>query len=469
MPIPLSRQKWFQVIIQVIVFFLIFEIWLNIGGIAFLCIQRFKDGKISHNPDIFKIVCLGDSVTAYSQYPDYLEELLNRDKKSFQIKVYNRGLPNATSKNVAELLPKILRDFDPQMITVMTGLRDNEQRLQKQNTESMLKGETRAKPAFALRTIGLLQEMLMNLKSRERPWILQKGMTYYRGWLAAQHPDDPQAIFFFGLNLAKEGAYEKALQTFFKLRRWENFIADKENIIGDFYIEHGRADLAQRWFEFVSSIPKLANSTVYLRLFERYQQNGYAEKAVFALKKALSLSQDGDILPTLKWSNYLAARRSFPEAENCLQAALGWDLTNEKKIAVYEALKKCYELQNQPGQAALISKQIKKLVTTQSKYKTQIWSTALAHGCQLVVLQYPMLPVEQVEREYNYSADIIYIDNQQSFEAAVKANGYFTIFGDFGGSVFGHLKKKGSELLAENIAQNIKAAIRRSKKTINSP
>jgi len=76
-------------------------------------------------------------------------------------------------------------------------------------------------------------------------------------------------------------------------------------------------------------------------------------------------------------------------------------------------------------------------------------------GIRLVCVQYPMRPLEQLARMFPDQAGIIFVDNEETFKAAVRERGFDRIFTDNFGGDFGHCTAEGNRLLAENVAAMI--------------
>lgn len=90
-------------------------------------VSRFNPQRSASDSEAFRVVTFGDSVTAgqgtapqYS-YPRQLEELLNAGKTGGEFEVVNNGVYALNSSRTADLLPGWLKEFQPDLIVVMTG------------------------------------------------------------------------------------------------------------------------------------------------------------------------------------------------------------------------------------------------------------------------------------------------------------------------------------------------------------
>jgi len=74
---------------------------------------------------------------------------------------------------------------------------------------------------------------------------------------------------------------------------------------------------------------------------------------------------------------------------------------------------------------------------------------------KLVCVQYPMRSIESLKRIFNSSDNVIFVDNENIFEKALKKGSYKEYFIDMFFGDFGHCTSKGNRLLAENIANEV--------------
>lgn len=80
-------------------------------------------------------------------------------------------------------------------------------------------------------------------------------------------------------------------------------------------------------------------------------------------------------------------------------------------------------------------------------------SSLLNRGIPLVMVQYPMRPVEELKAVFLSNDNLYFVSNEYAFKEAVARESYDTYFRDRFGVDFGHCTEKGNRLLAENIAR----------------
>ncbi len=130
---------------------------------------RGKDFSNEKPAGVFRIACLGDSVTfgtAAAAYPELLEQILNGPGgKIFQ--VYNFGVPGYSSEQGKNLLRKVMRDYHPDLVIILYGWNDHWRARGFSDSEQKIKSEiwlTRIRdPVSKLRTYQLLNKFAANL------------------------------------------------------------------------------------------------------------------------------------------------------------------------------------------------------------------------------------------------------------------------------------------------------------------
>ena len=94
--------------------------WVNTNSLGMLDKERS-----SYKPkDVYRIVCLGDSTTANSQYVRMLEELLNRNIKTRRFEVWNCAVTGYNAIQYCRALQEKWLRYDPDMVIIGFCLND---------------------------------------------------------------------------------------------------------------------------------------------------------------------------------------------------------------------------------------------------------------------------------------------------------------------------------------------------------
>ena len=91
----------------------------------------------------------------------------------------------------------------------------------------------------------------------------------------------------------------------------------------------------------------------------------------------------------------------------------------------------------------------------------EILDIASRNNVKFVSTQYPFLPNVGLKKLAQNSEDIIWVENIENFEKALKENSFGDLFIDHFSKSFGHFTEKGAQIIAENIFQAIEPELSR--------
>ncbi|MCP4650641.1 MAG: hypothetical protein GY853_11255 [PVC group bacterium] len=114
-------------IFRIILFLLFLEIICRIGGIIVLEGYEQRNRLDMHNKQLYRILCIGESVTLSTvtpSYPELLEQVLNRLTRTQKVKVINKGIAGASTETVFKSLDKMLNKYEPDLVVLMLGVND---------------------------------------------------------------------------------------------------------------------------------------------------------------------------------------------------------------------------------------------------------------------------------------------------------------------------------------------------------
>ena len=122
----------------------------------------------------------------------------------------------------------------------------------------------------------------------------------------------------------------------------------------------------------------------------------------------------------------------------------------------YEDIIDRYNREGQDEKAQEILKKIYEIrkndfTITQQNF-LEVYRIINSRAIRLVLMQYPTLNVSDVEKIFRGDEDIIYIENKENFENALKNASYEDLFVDSFRKTWGHATKRGNHLIAENVA-----------------
>jgi len=188
-----------------------------------------------------------------------------------------------------------------------------------------------------------------------------------------------------------------------------------------------------------------------------YSRTGRIPEAESAFRRAIELNPGNDwAYVQLGWGYY--RQNKFTEAEAAFKRAAG---LNPGNPMAYAALKLVYSdlgdtrLSREYGQKAdvLISNYYTPSTTDNyHKLKESLDKRGIIYVC----VQYPMRSLEPLRKVFRGDLKgIIFVDNEKTFNDALRQARYRDYFIDTFGGDFGHCTTRGNRLLADNIAQAI--------------
>ncbi|MFH0754398.1 MAG: hypothetical protein V2A70_07520 [Candidatus Omnitrophota bacterium] len=123
--VDMRHNKCVRFIGWVVLYVIVLEILIRSGGGIFGLWQRFQNER-GLDKGVYKIMCLGDSVTIHggeNSYPAQMEKMLNASsgRKGMTFKVINMGLGGGSSQVILANVERFLDEYRPNMVTVMMG------------------------------------------------------------------------------------------------------------------------------------------------------------------------------------------------------------------------------------------------------------------------------------------------------------------------------------------------------------
>jgi len=122
-----KRQKIFLLIFGIILSLMTLEAGLHLGGFALNRLQQAQNSQKIKEKDSYRILCLGESTTAFGgefSYPDQLQNILNKKGLGLDFRVINQGMIGSNSYFISKRLGRFLDQYDPDMVIVMMGIND---------------------------------------------------------------------------------------------------------------------------------------------------------------------------------------------------------------------------------------------------------------------------------------------------------------------------------------------------------
>jgi len=127
-PIIFLRRKIILIICGIFFCAILLEAELRIARAVYLSLQERKNRAAIQKKGTYRIMCLGESTTAFlgsrDCYPNQLEEILNQRNTGIKFSVINKGLAGTYTAVIVSQLEDNLNKYNPDMVITMMGIND---------------------------------------------------------------------------------------------------------------------------------------------------------------------------------------------------------------------------------------------------------------------------------------------------------------------------------------------------------
>ncbi|MCX5796136.1 MAG: tetratricopeptide repeat protein [Elusimicrobia bacterium] len=478
------KSRLFSLALGVLCAAVLLELGLRFVGLGFLFLQERRNRVTLRHPGAYRILCVGDSMTA-GTYPRYLEEILNARGAGRRFAVIDEGRLATTSRQALATLPEHLAKYRPDMVLAMMGANDV--------GEVLLYGGVPASGGSSLRILRLAGFLRYLAAQR---WPGRAAALAPRIYGPPQRRSSPEAeartaSVKAGRTLLDQGKVADAAAAFSRALR--RFPEEPELLIGlgDCYAVLGESDRPRKLFE--RAVRRAPPGLLYFALrrlgwhcrehgqfqaaedafrramrLEPRQSSPYRELGMISLlrgrsldatawfEKAVAVDPRNSGLLVLLGGHYLHMGRQADAAQAYLRAA---EADPNDPLAL-GGLATCYGLLGQTKLArqarakANALRERRFVAMTRDNYR-RILQLVSASGARLVCIQYPRRSVAELRNLFDDPSGIIFVDNEAPFERALRAAPLGDYFIDFFGGDFGHCTEKGYRLLAADIADVI--------------
>jgi Tfp pilus assembly protein PilF len=455
-------RKTILAIFGILLFLVVLEIGLRIGGSIFLSLQEYRNLQSIKQKGAYRIMCLGESTTAIGgsdSYPSQLEEILNERHIGIRFSVINKGIPAITTSYILAHLEDNLNKYHPDMVTAMIGVNDKRIKYYEGIPERFQ----------GLRSYKLMHMLWMHILNRiekkDYSWLGLKACYAQQDnpvqdekslkEAVESNPKNDRAYVELARFYRDNGKYiqaEELYQTALNLNP-QNDTAYLE--LGSCYINDSKDIQAVQMLKKAAELnPK--NDLVYVELGRYYRDQGRHAESEEALKRAIEINPRGDWAYILLGLCYMYQGK-YAQSEEAFKRAIELNPADDR---AYGGLAVLYEETGKHESAQRYYQQVNNLRLRHYDPKTiynyrELKAILDKRGIKLVCIQYPMRSIEPLKRIFQGQDGVIFVDNERIFKDAVKKEGYRQYFTDMFEGDFGHCTPKGNRLLAENIANTI--------------
>ncbi len=328
-----TKQKIALVLFGILLFLILLEIFLRVSGFILLAVQRSQNkmGLASGSQREYRILALGESTTAHSQWPSLLELILNNRSNDYKFKVFNEGIPATNTAFILARLHDNLNEYEPDMVISMMGVNDR--------YISFKYDET-----FRTKLFLLVEDIRIYKLCRLiwRAWEVKlsgrnfnekeaKNEFFFMPIELSKKPQKDREYTVKGFEHYEKGRYKEAEISFEKAveSNPEDYIA--YDGLGRVYLELGLLDKAEKMF--IKSIDINSEyEPAYIFLGNLYKQKGMYDKAEEMFKKAIAINPNNYLSYLFAGKNY-HEMRMFKEAKAAFNKSLELNPNNGEAYA----------------------------------------------------------------------------------------------------------------------------------------
>jgi hypothetical protein len=386
----------------------------------------------SHIKGTYKIMCLGDSVTAWGgddSYPAQLERVLDLRSKGIKYKVINQGVAGATTSTILANLPGWIEEYRPSMVIVMAGVVDDFEKKKPEKEWGFYFNKLKVLQMFNKLFDMAAAEINRDAAGVNKYFIKRKDDT---AKTAGEDESIEEAV-------VKEPVSQIKIYALAKIAEGTGR-PDIAEVLYKKFLENDRNKVVTQWV-----ISQFGQLLVDMRQYDQF---------VYLMPH----------IPYKEWprewvKGYCHGGANTEHVRQIIENMV----QNGEETYIYKYIVSCYE---ESGQKPLADFYLNKLIArstgvyspaTQKNF-LDIKDLLMSKNIQPVFMQYPMRDIKELSDIFKDEPDydkIIFVDNGPVFRNAIKKDSYYTYFVDRDRADFGHLTPEGSRLLASNITDKI--------------
>lgn len=471
-------RHWIKIagflLLRTFIFLATIEILLRLGGGAYLFIQKQKVTHEILQQKAYRILCIGDSLTAFSDYPEILSEELNKQGYKFDVVIDKVGIPSVDSAFLVNSAEKFINEYKPDMVIFLAGLGDfyhskTEKRKMDMeltptenqvNSADKLRAFDKIAPSRDIRDLrlkDLLSKIWDQLKKKE---FLHKAKANYEKQMIVHNASGHEYDQYMALGntylYLKD--YKKAQEVYERAMGLLPQPSIDALMIFDHFYKSREFGYAKYWIDLAEKQNMLGSKAIYYAKGASVYQHLKEDVSEYEswLLKMIGTISPSHITPVLDLVDSWILKGEYAKGIEYLKNYLEKNKTNDlASQAIYMQLAELFLKAGNLEQAKVAMKNVIEINGGSSVYFNKLQQITMSHGIKLVLMQYPSWPVSFLKKKIGDDENIIFIDNEMLFKKFTLMSGYFNCFNDVDGVWFGHLNREGSVILAYSIFQGI--------------
>lgn len=449
-------RKLLLVLVGLLLALVLAEVGMRLAGLMLMSSQRRGSHVRQGDAAAVRILCLGESTSAEvfsdhgdQSWPKVMERALNRSPGALRYRVYNTAVPGLITSVIAADLDRRLAQYQPHLVVSMIGVND--------------------------RNLGT------RYSDSRAPW---RGLRVYKllCWLMEAYGGHQPPDSWDVLSKNQSEAYLQKLrhnsEQIMKLLAAGDEAAAAARLVS---VRKEHSDLGAH---------------VFAEIGTRSDQRGRTTQAIRVLMTAYSRGEP-DLWLLQRITNFLAYEANTEETQRLSRRAVELFARDhdarQPGVRLVSHFASIYT--NISAQVPAMDRVLKKhgvRKDSSSAHQNTVHNYRVIHdklskaGVRWVAMAYPLTSVDALRNVFSneplgkfptfYDAlqrrypqltikpryrDIVFVENRDNFERALRTHSFEQLFSDRFGTSFGHTTDLGHRLIGENVARVIKALGRR--------
>ena len=189
----------------------------------------------------------------------------------------------------------------------------------------------------------------------------------------------------------------------------------------------------------------------YLALANMLGELGETDQAKRVYQRVIELHPD-KMHPYYVYGYFLLDLKKYVEAEQIFKKSLTLGATGYKK-EIYTYLIKTLETQGKTDEALKYRSELFNLDMPEKANYNRIKEILAEKKISMIAVQYPRRDVTLLKYMLDPASGVIFVDNKDNFENALKEWNFYDLFIDADGEDFGHFTPRGARIMAQSIAE----------------
>jgi len=394
-----------------------------------------------------RILVLGDSITRgspESSYPRELNEMLQKMPLKAPVQVFNEGMSGYETLDIFRRAPFLLDRYKPQIVVTMTGMKNT-------GLDDPLIRE--------LRVYRLYQRVHDYLLSADyRPFEANSEKAFFDHVLETGD-DSVDYVRFFGDRLRAAHRFEDAIHYHRQVIEKYPWHLGAHLALAQIYGDTNDIDQAEFYFDQAIELSGHSVSWIFIEKSLALRKAGRHQQAELLMRDLLTRFPQDPLVNEFYFDLYRELGRAV-ETESVIRSGLAKNPNAARLHVILGTILSGRGMNSQAQAEFQAARDLEGESRQDTKTKLvyqQLTRLLQERGILHIAVQYPRHPVSKLKEWLGpETPHLYYVDNERSFENALKEEHYEKLFIDYFGGDFGHMTKDANRLVAGGILARLR-------------